>query len=145
MFRLQRYENFVVAANIFPLNGVFPPVMDNCSIKLRMTRNTRTFFLFITSDWTDRTDFLLHAPDCGSVKLRMTRNTRTFFLFITSDWTDRTDFLLHAPDCGSVKLRMTRNTRTFFLFKKHRIGRIERIFSYPSAGIFAFSCFSCHS
>ena len=27
MFRLQRYKNFVVAANIFPLNSVLTPVM----------------------------------------------------------------------------------------------------------------------
>ena len=46
MFRLQRYENFVVAANIFPLNDVLPPVMGYCSVKLRMARKTRTFFLF---------------------------------------------------------------------------------------------------
>ena len=41
MFRLQRYENFVVAANIFPLNGVFP----SCKIT-DDTENTNILFIF---------------------------------------------------------------------------------------------------
>ena len=38
----------------------------------------------------------------------------------------------------------TEDTKTTLVIK-HRIGRIERIFSYLTVGIFVFSCFSCHS
>ena len=54
MFRLQRYENFVVAANIFLLNGVLHPVTDYWSVKLRInTEDTKTTLVFKTSDFMD--------------------------------------------------------------------------------------------